>query len=229
MKKKLIIFTYIVLAFICIKIISNYIINLSVIYQYNKSNYSSIQASLLKIGNFFQPYIAYYNTGNVNYKKGKYEIAMDNYKKALKYKIPKYKECKIRINYALAICSTVEVDETSKESIEEAIKTYEKAISILVEEGCANKDDDNGHSKDAETLKKDIQNEIDRLKKLLESNESGKDNDDNDSDNNFDESEKVKQTLNDIKSEATQEQREKEQKDEDLQETYTSKTHKKTW
>ena len=119
--------------------------------------------------------------GNVFYNQGQYLYAVAQYEKALKSNVPKYKECKIRINEALAICKTVSVDESNMDSVKNAIKKYELAISVLTEKGCANKNDDNGHSKDAEQLKKDIQKEIDRLKEILKQNNEEPDEGDDDS------------------------------------------------
>jgi hypothetical protein len=48
--------------------------------------------------------------------------------------------------------------------VNEAIIKYESAIEVLVEVECAHRNDNNGHDKDAQQLKNDIQKEIDRLK-----------------------------------------------------------------
>ena len=166
MNKKILKIICVILIFIFLKLLFNIIFNNFIIKNYNKGKYLENQSSILVNINYFQKYIAYYNYGNILYKNGKYEKAIDEYKKALQKNIPQNKECKIRINYALAICKTVNVDESEKESIENAIKTYESAIDILVENGCASKDN-KGHSEIAENLKKDIETEIDRLKNLL--------------------------------------------------------------
>ena len=80
--------------------------------------------------NLPQKYIANYNYGNVLYNKGEYEEAIKEYEEALNSIIPENKECKIRINYALAICKTIQVDEKDSNSIKNAIETNEKAIDI---------------------------------------------------------------------------------------------------
>ena len=165
MKKKIIVTFYIVMICVTIKLLSNIFLNNRLIEKYNNGDYSESTARSLTFLNIFQRYIAHYNYGNILYKNGKYEEANIEYENALKESIPKYQECSIRINYALSICKTVQLDESNQESIEKAIEIYESAIDVLIQDGCANKNDDNGHSEDAEQLKKDIQKEIERLKK----------------------------------------------------------------
>ena len=119
---------------------------------------------------FGQKYIYYYNRGNAFFKNQKYDEAIIEYKKSLHGVIPKYKECKVRINYALAICKKVDLDldESDENSVNQAIDMYKFAIDILTEKGCASKLKENEfHSEDAEILKEDIENEIDRLNKLF--------------------------------------------------------------
>ena len=108
----------------------------------------------------------------------------------------------------------MEVDENDGESIKSAIKTYESAIDILTEKGCANKNNDNGHSQKAEQLKKDIQKEIERLKRLKNLNkEEEKDSKDEEiQNNNKQEVETIESKMQDIKENAIQKQRELENK-----------------
>lgn len=209
MKRKILIVVYVVLILITIKLFSNIVTNSVLITKYNKGQYSENQAKALTYLNFLQSYVAYYNYGNVLYQNGEYEKAIEEYKKALEGVVPKYKECNIRINYALAVCKTVQVDEKNQDSIKDAIKTYESAIDILTEEGCANKNDNNGHNRNAEQLKKDIQREIDRLKKLQEDNNS-EDNEEEKDNKTKEDTETIETKIQDIKEEATKEQREHE-------------------
>ena len=211
-KRKVVILIYIIVILVTLKMLTNLAINSNLILKYNNGEYLEKQAQKLKISNIFESYIAYYNYGNILYQNGKFDEAIEEYKKALKKHIPKMKECNIRINYALAICKTVQVDENSQESIKKAIKQYEEAIDILTEDNCAHKDDNNGHSEKAEKLKQDIQKEIDRLKKLLkEENNEKEDEEDNNKPNEEDESEKqVEEQIQQIKEEAIKDQREME-------------------
>ena len=154
------------------------------------------------------------------YRNEEYDLAIEEYEKALKEELPEYKECSIRINYALAICKTVQVNEKDKESIKNAINIYLTALDVLTEDGCANKKDNNGHSQEAEQLKQDIIKEIKRLKKLLDDEDTQK-NDENNEDEENDENEntndeetqkekEIEAQIRDIKEDATKEQREKE-------------------
>ena len=170
-------------------------------------------AKSLTYFNFPESYIANYNYGNILYQKEKYEEAIEEYKKALKGFPPKEKESSIRINYALAICKTVKLDESDKESIENAIELYESAIDVLTEKGCANKNDNLGHSEKAETLKKDIQDEINRLK---QSKNNQNQNNENKDENNNDEEQKneldeqtqaIEKQIQDLKEQAIKEER----------------------
>ena len=225
-KTKILIIINIFLIIISFKFFINFSINTSLINKYNSGEYNDGQAKTLKIINVIQPYIAYYNLGNIYYQTGKYEEAINEYKNALNTYVPKYKECNIRINYVLAICKTVQVDEKDEESIKEAIKKYESAIDILTEDGCANKNDNNGHNEKAEKLKKDIQDEIDRLKKLLDEDTSSSEENEEKEEKQEEiqiEEEKIQQ----IKEEAIREQREIESRYENYNSNYNS--NKKNW
>ena len=216
MKRKILIAINIIIILISLKLLYNIAMNTILINKYNNGEYStSIGQAMTKL-NFPQSYIANYNYGNILYQNGEYEEAIEEYKKALDVNIPEKKECKVRINYALAICKTVELDEESQDSILNAIKTYESAIGVLTEKGCANNEDTMGHSADAEQLRKDIQKEIDRLKELLESksNEnSDNDEDENDSDEeDSNNDQEIESKIQDIREDAIQGQREAENK-----------------
>lgn len=204
MKRKILIAIYIILILITIKLFSNSIINHFLINKYNNGQYSEKQAKSLTYLNYIQSYVAYYNYGNILYQNGEYEAAIEKYKKALKGNIPKDKECNIRINYALSICKTVQVNEKEQDSIKNAIKTYEAAIEILTEKSC------DLHNQKAQKLKKDIQKEINRLKKLLENKDDNNSNDNKDEKDNKtkNDTETIETKIQDIKVDATKEQRE---------------------
>lgn len=92
-----------------------------------------------------------------------------------------------------------------------ARQTYEKAIDVLTEKGCANKDNDNEHNKKAEQLKKDIQKEIERLKRLENSSsdsEEKKEKEEDEKEVNEKETETIESKIQDIKENALQDQRE---------------------
>lgn len=224
MKKTIIISIYAILGVILLKIVLNMILNSILISKYNNNEYSVQLASFQTFVNFPERYVPLYNYGNVLYQKGEYENAIEMYDKALNTYVPKGKECNIRINYALAICKLVKVDENNEDSIQEAIKQYESAISVLIEQECATENGD-GHNENAETLKKDIEKEIERLKKLLnksdeeqseEEEEEKKEEKQNNSNNNKKE-ESIEKKLQEIKEEAMKKQQ-------DADELYSNKT-----
>ena len=212
MKRKAQIAIYAVLILVIIKLSYHGIANHILISQYKKGQYLETQAKLLTYCNFSQSYVANYNYGNILYQNGNYEEAIAEYEKALNKTIPEKKECDVRINTTLAICQTVQVDENEQQSIEEAIEKYEIAIDILTQKRCANRGNDNGHNQNAQQLKNDIQEEIDRLKNLQENEKDDPDK------NNQKKEKKTKKEVNtieaeiqDIKEKATKAQRETEQ------------------
>ena len=167
-------------------------------------------------------YVASYNNGNELYKKGKYEDAIEQYKTALEGKIPKYKECSVRINYALSICQKVQLDERDQDSIKDAIKLYENAVNILTINGCAN-ENNTGHSKKAEQLKNDILAEIEKLEKLLNkentSSSSEKEKEQEQTKTNVD---TIEEKIQNIKQDATKDPRNMEKEYEEFEREYST-------
>ncbi len=213
MKKKILIGLYVILILITLKLVINIQINSNLLDKYDNGEYDTNLAKRLTYFNYIQSYVAYYNYGNVFYQTGEYEKAIEEYKKALNGIVPKYKICDIRINYALAICQTVEIDESKENSIQDAIKTYESAIEILTQEGCANKINNNGHSQKAEQLKKDIQKEIERLKKIQPNEENSTEKEEESKEDKKKETyQTIEAKIQNIKEEATKDQREMESK-----------------
>ena len=208
MKRKiLIIIIYAILILLTLKFLYNIVINNTLKREYDIGEYNISRAKSLTFLNFPEGYIANYNYGNILYQIGKYEDAINQYNEALEKRVPKDKECNIRINCALAICSTVEVNEKNQSSIQNSIEKYETAIEVLTENGCANKDDNNGHNKQAQILKNDIQKEIDRLKKL----QKKKQNNSNKSEKDIKSpkiEERIESSIQNEKEKAMQEQRE---------------------
>ncbi len=167
MKKKILLAALCIVVVILLKLICDYVLNTIQVNSYKEEKYNADLAQLVATLNFNKSRVANYNYGNVLYQKGDYEGAIEQYKNALNTIVPSREECDIRVNYALAICKTVKLekeDETDEAKVQEAIKKYESAIDVLVAVECAHRNDNNGHDKDAQQLKNDIQKEIDRLK-----------------------------------------------------------------
>ncbi|MBQ9609544.1 MAG: tetratricopeptide repeat protein [Lachnospiraceae bacterium] len=183
MKKKILIILYLFLLIIFGKFLFSYLYNEKLISDYNENVYS-LSANNLKIANFYQPYIAYFNSGNIYYQKHDYDDAIKEYNSALNANPPKLKECPIRINLALAMIGKIPDDYDSPDNIDETILTLKEAREVLLEDGCATEDGD-GHSSTAERLKKEIDDLIDELEEKKDNNNGNDDDgDDNQQDNN---------------------------------------------
>lgn len=198
MKRKILIAVYVILIIIMlylifIKVENNFIIN-----KYKDGEYLQTQAQFLTNITLQRSYISNYNYGNILYQNGEYEKAVTEYKKALKTVTSTEKECKIRINCALAMCKNVNVDESDQESISNAIETYENAIQVLTEKECSN------HNQDAKKLKEDIEKEIERLKKLQKNMDNEMEQEDKQEKNE----DSIEEKIQNIKEDASKEQKE---------------------
>ena len=143
-------------------------------YAYNEFTNKQLEADntdvsyeILQYLNYPQPYIAYYNQGNLEYQRGKYEDAIAEYEKALQENIPAGEECKVRINEALSYIATLPGDYDAIENIPDSLETLYTARDVLLEQECA-KDEGRGHNSKAQRLKEEIDDEIERLEELLE-------------------------------------------------------------
>ena len=127
----------------------------------------------------------YFNKGNVYYKKDDYDNAIEEYKKALKLYPPEKKECSIRINLALAMFYKIDFKVKTQKEFDEIIEKIDEIKDILIEDGCAHRDDNNGHSSEAQKLK----NELDMIQEAMrnaEATEEPNNSDDEDDDNTED-------------------------------------------
>lgn len=141
----------------------NYVYNKITISKYEEHDYS-YNVDILTYTNITQTYIVYYNNGNTHYRKGEYVEAIEDYKEALEHNPPhKPEECNIRVNLALAIIQTLPEDYSAPQNIEKSIATLEEARAYLLEEDCA-QDEEDGHDKDAQKLKEELDRWIEQLK-----------------------------------------------------------------
>ena len=164
MRLKIIIAIYIVVFLVCGKILMNYFYNEGVIDAFEKGDYSLNDDLLLSL-NYLEPYIAYYNNGNIHYKLGQYDEAIEDYQNALDTGIPAGHECPVRINMALSILGGLGADYKNPENIDKSLEILYRARGVLLEDDCAN-DEGTGHSKKAERLKRDIDAAIEELKQI---------------------------------------------------------------
>lgn len=190
----------------------NYFYNELTISKYEEHDYSQ-NDDLITHTSVFQAYMAHYNNGNIHYRKGEYEEAIEDYKQALEANPPHNDaECDIRVNLALAIIATLPEDYDALENIDQSIATLEEARDYLLQEECA-MDEEEGHNKGAQTLKEEIDDLIEKLKKQKESSGTGDDEHDkpdNPQDNpddggtGDDREEEIKEELQQIQEESHQ-------------------------
>ena len=218
MKKKVLLIIYMFYLVIVGKLLFTYVYNEKIIKKVERENYAK-SAEMLTFANFYQPYIAHYNRGDIFYKQGNYSEAIKEYNKALEYKLPEKKECPIRINLALSIIKMIPNDYASKDNIDSSIASLKEARDVLLFDGCAN-DEETGHSYKAQKLKDEIDDMIEELEEIKEEQNQSNDNqgdenedendsqNDNQNDNNQDstETDAEEQHINDIEQQFMEQQ-----------------------
>jgi len=187
-------------------LVTNFFANEIFVKNYEAGTYKENKLSAL---GFWEPYIAYYNEGNLCYQKGNYETAIQAYETALSRYPSKQRECNIRINLALSMIAPIDSSQLTGQELEQAIATLEEAKEILCEQGCA-AEDGNGHSKDAQTLKEDIDRFLEKLKNKqnAESKNSNKSNDpkkDTDNEQPLENKDTIEEQLKDIQRQSNEE------------------------
>lgn len=162
-KIKLTILTFIViiLSFFIIKFTLNEI-NIML---YHKSINSDKLIKSLYILNLNEPYIVYYNNGNINFSQKKYDKAIENYELSLNNNPPDKRVCDIRVNLSLSMIYNI--TSTDKETVLNELK---KARNYLYENDCAHENDDKGKSKKAKELEEEIKELEQKVKDGEESN-----------------------------------------------------------
>lgn len=206
--KKVLFVIYIILVLILSKLIVSFCINENFISNYKSGKYDEGTVKSLLVLNIPQPCVAHYNYGNVLYKNGNYDIAIEQYNRALELFPSKEEECSIRINLALAMLKKIDEKDDSEDNKIVTLQILNNARNVLCENGCANKNDDKGHSAEAERLKKDIDKRIKELEEQTgqDSNDDG--NDDGDDDDNKDNNKNVdkkEQQLKEIQAKSREE------------------------
>ena len=174
--KKVIAFVEKVLLLICtllivlgVLIISRNLINANYLSNYNKGKYPTLLEGLLPHLPFGENYVAFYNIGNAEYMKGNYDQAVSYYATALtKEPREQYEECMIRTNLALALCHTIDFDNldlSDQQAVQHAIDVLLTARYYLTEHECASEPvgSNDGHFPDADSLKHDIDEMLQKL------------------------------------------------------------------
>lgn len=130
----------------------------------------------LMVFNWNEPYIAYYNKGNICYQKENYLDAIEAYNMALKKNPPEEKECAIRINIALTMLATIKDSYQNPTYVDECLTVLYEAREVLLENGCATAEGE-GHSKKAEQLREEIEAMINELEQKQSESEDQKESD----------------------------------------------------
>lgn len=187
----------IVLIIVLVKLISSFAVNEMIIKDYNNGKYDETMIKFLYLGNLNQPYVVYYNNGNILYKMNEFDKAISKYKEALIKNPPRRKTCDIRINLSLAMIKNISSDDQ-----ETVFNLLEDAKQNLYNDGCANANDDNGRSKEAENLEEEIK----KAQEQITGNPQGKpDTDDpNKPDQKDDPDKDIEQKLKDIEKQGNQ-------------------------
>ncbi|MBQ6270270.1 MAG: tetratricopeptide repeat protein [Clostridiales bacterium] len=170
MRKTIIITVYVILGLLLFKFAFTYGYNEWVISKYEEEDYSE-NFALLEVMNVNEPYIVYYNNGNVMYQRMDYEAAVDYYVQALEHNPPEGKECAIRINLALTKLEFLGDDFMMPQNIDKSIELLEECLDILSEDDCAN-DEGTGHNNRAQRLYNEIKDLLEELKKEKEQQET---------------------------------------------------------
>lgn len=162
MIKRIIIASYVLIGLVLFKFAFSYGYNEWVNGKYEEGDYTE-NYNLLEVANINEPYIVYYNNGNVMYQRQDYELAIEYFEKALTKNPPEEKECLVRINLVLSKLALLGEDAFSPEKIEDTIELLEECLDILSEKGCAT-DEGDGHNNRAQRLYDEIKEMLDQAK-----------------------------------------------------------------
>ena len=159
----------------------NYLNNEQLIRKYYDEIYEDNKLSVL---GFLEPYVAPFNKGNNYFQQEYYEAASEEYEKALELNPPEDKDCRIRINMALAMVTPIDPEEVTLANLEDYIDILDEAREVLYENGCATEEGD-GHDKEAQELADDIDDFEEELREKVQPPEEQDPNQDgNDSNQN---------------------------------------------
>ena len=148
--KKIVIALLAIISFALAKFATSLCLNEIFISNINDGNYSDSIAKVLYMLNIEEPYIVHYNDGIRYYKLDDFKSAETRFETALKNDPPEERICTIRINLSLSMVKQVKENDPNIHS------KLEEAKEVLYEDGCANENDDNGKSDDAEKLEQEI-------------------------------------------------------------------------
>lgn len=195
--KKILKLIFTISLIIFIKLTFIFILNEIIILTYNNNIYSSFLVKGLYFFNFNQSYIAYYNEGNILYKKKNYDEAITKYNKAINNNPPQGKMCDVRINLSLAMIKNIK-----SKDYKTVYDKLEDAKGNLYNNNCASPIDDSGYSKNAEKLEEEIKKLQDQLNTNSKGNSKNNNSDDEDEDNGKDDYSEIEDELKEKEKEA---------------------------
>ncbi len=173
-----------ILAAVGFLILARSMVNAAFLKSYEKGIYSGMSESMLMPLKFGDNYIVPCNLGNAAFMQGDYKRAVSCFQTALESNPPEYdEECRIRVNLALSLCHTINfgaLDRSDEKAVSEAVQTLYTARSVLTLHECASEPvgSDDGHFKDADLLKHDIDKMLQELQTPPRSEEKQDNNQD---------------------------------------------------
>ena len=154
------------------------VVNTAFLRNYEKGSYSEMPERFFLHLKFGENYVVPYNLGNVAYQYEDYDKAVTYYRQALSSGPPEQEaECKVRVNLALSMCHTIDfnkLDTSDEKAVSKAVSTLQKARLVLTDHGCASEPvgSDDGHFRDADQLKHDIDDMLNKLQNPPESDQN---------------------------------------------------------
>ena len=110
--KKYLKYGILIIGLILLKLTFTFTLNKIIISRYNRSIYDNM-IKILYVFNFNEPYIVYYNHGNILYQQNIYAESIKKYETALQKKPPEKKVCDIRVNLSLAIIKNIDINSST--------------------------------------------------------------------------------------------------------------------
>ena len=98
-------------------------------YKNGDNSQASFRLSPIYAMNLFESYKVFFNDGNALYKQARYDSAEKQFRQALQ-KVPKTRECPVRINLALSIEAQADAL-ASEKRYDQAIIRYDEANAVL--------------------------------------------------------------------------------------------------
>ena len=183
----------VVLLIILLKLLFTFTINQIVIQDYYNQKMDKELIHILKKTNINEPYIVYYNEGNIYFQEKNYKKALQSYEKAIEKNPPIKRKCDIRINMSITLLENIK---TTKK--DELLKKLQEARENLYLDHCADEEDNSGESEEAESLEEEIK----QLEKELEENNNSQESSKNNEEEETEEEKSIKKELQEINKDA---------------------------